>query len=80
MTVQGSVVAALARDSPMIVLAYYVVVDVALGFIVASRSRLTGIAALAMTLGALPGYAIIRIAVAGRLRRRGGGPARRSRR
>src|SRR5262249_5432179 len=37
---------------------------VALGFIVATRSRRTGIAALALTLAVIPGYARARIALA----------------
>jgi signal transduction histidine kinase len=57
----GSVAAALAVDSPTIPLAYYLAADVALGVIVASRSRPTWIAALTAMLAALPGYAILRI-------------------
>jgi signal transduction histidine kinase len=57
----GSVAAALALDSPTIWLAHYLAADVALGVIVATRSRPTWIAALVMTLGVLPGYAITRI-------------------
>src|SRR5690349_14382680 len=55
---------ALARNSPTVSLAHYVAVDVALGFIVATRSRRTGIAALALTLAVIPGYARARIAFA----------------
>jgi signal transduction histidine kinase len=56
----GSLVAALARHSPTISLAHYCAADVALGIIVATRSRPAWVAALVMTLGVLPGYAMIR--------------------
>ena len=61
--IAGSVAAALALDSPTVSVAHYLAVDVALGFIVASRPRPAWIAALAMTLGVIPGYAIVRIAL-----------------
>src|SRR5690349_14012866 len=57
----ASVAFGLARDSPTISLAHYVAVDVALGFIVATRSRRAGIAALALTLAVIPGYARVRM-------------------
>lgn len=57
----ASIVAALAHDSPTISLAHYLAADVALGVIVANRSRLAWIAALVAMLAVLPGYAIIRI-------------------
>jgi signal transduction histidine kinase len=56
----GSVAAAFALNSRMVPLAYYLAVDVALGFIVATRPRPARIAALVMTLGLLPGYALAR--------------------
>jgi len=57
----ASVAFGLARDSSTISLAHYVAVDVALGFIVATRSRRAGIAALALTLAVIPGYARVRM-------------------
>jgi signal transduction histidine kinase len=57
----GSIVAALAHHSPTISLAHYLAADVALGVIVANRSRPAWITALAAMLAVLPGYAIIRI-------------------
>jgi signal transduction histidine kinase len=59
----GSVAAALAHGSPTIALAHYVAVDVALGFIVATRPRLISSAALALTIAVLPGYARVRMAL-----------------
>jgi signal transduction histidine kinase len=56
----GSIAAAAARSSPTIALAHYLAVDVALGFIVATRPRPAAFAALVMTLGVLPGYALAR--------------------
>ena len=61
--IAGSVAAALALDSPTVALAHYLAVGVALGFIVASRPRPAWLAALAMTLGVIPGYALVRIAL-----------------
>jgi signal transduction histidine kinase len=60
----ASVAFGLARNSPTISLAHYVAVDVALGFIVATRNRPTRIAALALTLAVIPGYARARMAFA----------------
>src|SRR5512142_506960 len=60
--IAASVAAALARNSPTISLAHYLAVDVALGFIVATRPRPTRLAALALTLAVLPGYARARMA------------------
>jgi signal transduction histidine kinase len=60
LVIAGSVIDAVGRDSPMVVLADYLAADVAMGFIVAGRSRVAGIAALAMAVGVLPGYAIVR--------------------
>jgi hypothetical protein len=57
----GSVAAALDVDSPTIHLAHYLAADIALGVIVAGRSRLTSSAALTAMLAVLPGYAILRI-------------------
>ena len=57
----GSIVAALAHDSPTISLAHYIAADVALGVIVASRSQSAWIAALTAMLAVLPGYAVMRI-------------------
>jgi signal transduction histidine kinase len=57
----GSVIAALAHHSPTVSLAHYLAADVALGVIVADRSRPAWIAALVAMLAVLPGYAIIRI-------------------
>ena len=57
----GSIVAALAHDSPTISLAHYMAADVALGVIVAKCSRPAWIAALIVMLAVLPGYALIRI-------------------
>jgi signal transduction histidine kinase len=57
----GSIVAALAKESPTISLTHYLAADVALGVIAASRSRPALIAALTAMLAVLPGYAIIRI-------------------
>src|SRR5690349_13907669 len=45
-----------------VALAHYAAVDVALGFIVATRNRPTRIAALALTLAVIPGYARARMA------------------
>lgn len=59
--IAGSAAVALARNSPMVAIAHYLAVDAALGFVVASRPRLTGTVAVAMTLGVLPGYALVRI-------------------
>jgi signal transduction histidine kinase len=61
--IAGSVAAALAQSSPMISFAHYLAVDVALGFIVATRSRLTATAALVLTLGVLAGYVRARMAL-----------------
>jgi signal transduction histidine kinase len=61
--IAGSVAAALAHGSPTIALAHYVAVDVALGFIVATRPRLISFAALALTIAVLPGYARARMAL-----------------
>ena len=58
----ASVAFGLARNSPTVALAHYVAVDVALGFIVATRNRPTRIAALALTLAVIPGYARARMA------------------
>lgn len=60
--IAASVTAGLVRNSPTISLAHYAAVDVALGFIVAARSRRAGIAALALTLAVIPGYARARMA------------------
>lgn len=60
--IAASVTFGLARNSPTIALAHYVAVDVALGFIVATRNRPTRIAALALTLAVIPGYARARMA------------------
>ena len=57
----GSVAAALGVHSPTIHTAHYLAIDIALGVIVASRSRPTSIAALTAMLAALPGYSILRI-------------------
>jgi signal transduction histidine kinase len=57
----SSIVAALAHDSPTISLAHYLAADVALGVLVASRSRPAWITALTAMLAVLPGYAVIRI-------------------
>jgi signal transduction histidine kinase len=61
--IAGSVAAASVQNSPMISFAHYLAVDIALGFIVATRPRLTSAAALALTLGALAGYAQARMAL-----------------
>jgi signal transduction histidine kinase len=58
--IAGSVTAALALDSPTVSVWHYLAVDVALGVIVASRPRPVWIGALVMTLGVLPGYALVR--------------------
>jgi signal transduction histidine kinase len=60
--IAASVAVALARNSPTVSLAHYVAVDVALGFIVATRNRPVRIAALALTLAVIPGYARVRMA------------------
>lgn len=57
----SSIVAALAHDSPTISLAHYLAADVALGVLVASRSRPAWITALTAMLAVLPGYAVMRI-------------------
>lgn len=59
----GSIAAALALGSPTILFAHYLAVDVALGVTVASQPRPTRIAALAITLGALPCYVLARVAL-----------------
>jgi signal transduction histidine kinase len=59
----GSIAAALALDSPTILLGHYLAVDVALGVTVAGQPRPTRFAALAMTLGALPFYVLARVAL-----------------
>jgi len=60
--IAGSAAAALARSSPTIALAHYLAIDVALGFIVATRPRPARIGALALTLAVIPGYAQARLA------------------
>ena len=59
----GSIAAALALGSPTILLGHYLAVDVALGVTVAGQPRPTWVAALAMTLGALPFYVLARVAL-----------------
>lgn len=59
----GSIAAGLALGSPTILLAHYLAVDVALGVTVAGQPRPTRIAALAITLGALPCYVLARVAL-----------------
>lgn len=56
----GSAAAALDVHSPTIHLAHYLAADVALGVIVASRSRPTWIAALGAMLAVLPAYSVVR--------------------
>lgn len=58
--IAGSFAAALAVNSVEIAFLHFLAIDVALGFIVATRPRQTWIVAFAVALGALPGYAITR--------------------
>jgi signal transduction histidine kinase len=58
--ITGSIAVALAVNSQIPVL-HFVAIDIALGSIVATRSRGVGIAAFVMAVGALPGYALTRI-------------------
>lgn len=58
--VTGSVTAAFALGSPAVSLAHYFAICAALGFIVASRSCRTWIAALVLALAVFPGYAFVR--------------------
>jgi signal transduction histidine kinase len=60
LVIAGSFAAALAVNSAEIVYLHYVAIDVALGCIVATRSRRVGVAAFVLALGVLPGYAITR--------------------
>ena len=60
LVIAGSFAPALAVNSAAIAYLHYVAIDVALGCIVATRSRRVGIAAFVLALGVLPGYAITR--------------------
>lgn len=57
--IAASIAVALAVNSQIAGL-HFVAIDVALGYIVATRSRRAGIAAFVMAVGALPGYALTR--------------------
>ncbi len=59
--IAASVAAALARNSPTVALAHYIAVDVAVGFIVATRPRPERIVVLGLALAVIPGYAAIRM-------------------